>query len=91
MSSNSKGDDGDTERSGRGKLRAGRSWDEFSNEGVRRVARLMVPGILGSSMAQVSLLLDTQIASFLVTGSVTWMYFADRVGTPGLQGGAGGS
>lgn len=51
-------------------------WD---HAGVRRVAKLMVPGILGSSMAQVSLLLDTQIASFLVTGSVTWMYFADRL------------
>src|SRR5487761_2337094 len=51
-------------------------WD---HEGVRRVARLMVPGILGSSMAQVSLLLDTQIASFLTTGSVTWLYFASRL------------
>lgn len=51
-------------------------WD---HEGVRRVARLMVPGILGSSMAQVSLLLDTQIASFLATGSVSWLYFASRL------------
>ncbi|MBS0611964.1 MAG: murein biosynthesis integral membrane protein MurJ [Proteobacteria bacterium] len=51
-------------------------WD---HPGVRKVATLMVPGILGSSMAQVSLLLDTQIASFLATGSVTWMYFADRL------------
>ncbi len=51
-------------------------WD---HEGVRRIARLMVPGILGSSMAQVSLLLDTQIASFLATGSVTWMYFGARL------------
>jgi putative peptidoglycan lipid II flippase len=51
-------------------------WD---HEGVRRVGRLMVPGILGSSMAQVSLLLDTQIASFLAVGSVSWMYFADRL------------
>ncbi len=51
-------------------------WD---HPGVRQVAKLMVPGILGSSMAQVSLLLDTQIASFLPTGSVTWMYFADRL------------
>ena len=51
-------------------------WD---HAGVRKVGKLMVPGILGSSMAQVSLLLDTQIASFLVTGSVTWMYFADRL------------
>ena len=51
-------------------------WD---HAGVRKVATLMVPGILGSSMAQVSLLLDTQIASFLATGSVTLMYFADRL------------
>lgn len=51
----------------------------WNHEGVRRVSRLMVPGILGSSMAQISLLLDTQIASFLVTGSVSWMYFADRL------------
>lgn len=48
-------------------------------EGVRRVARLMGPGIVGSSMAQISLLLDTQIATFLVTGSVTWLYYADRL------------
>lgn len=51
-------------------------WD---HEGVRRVARLMGPGILGSSVAQVSLLLDTQIASFLATGSVSWLYFASRL------------
>ena len=51
-------------------------WD---HAGVRRVAKLMGPGILGSSMAQISLLLDTQIASFLATGSVTWMYFAARL------------
>ncbi len=51
-------------------------WD---HQGVRRVAKLMGPGILGSSMAQVSLLLDTQIASFLATGSVTWLYFAARL------------
>jgi putative peptidoglycan lipid II flippase len=48
-------------------------------EGVRRIGRLMLPGIAGSSMAQVSLLLDTQIASFLVTGSVSWLYYADRL------------
>ena len=39
----------------------------------------MVPGIVGSSMAQISLLIDTQIATFLVTGSVTWLYYADRL------------
>jgi putative peptidoglycan lipid II flippase len=48
-------------------------------EGVRRIAKLMVPGIIGSSMAQISLLLDTFIVSFLVTGSMTWLYYADRL------------
>lgn len=48
-------------------------------EGVRRVASLMVPGIIGSSAAQISLLLDTMIATFLIPGSVTWLYFADRL------------
>ena len=48
-------------------------------EGVRRIGKLMVPGIIGSSMAQVSLLLDTQIASFLVSGSIAWLYLADRI------------
>jgi putative peptidoglycan lipid II flippase len=48
-------------------------------EAVRRIGRLMLPGIFGSSMAQVSLLLDVLIASFLVTGSIAWLYFADRL------------
>jgi putative peptidoglycan lipid II flippase len=50
-----------------------------AHEGVRRIARLMLPGIFGSSVAQVSLLLDTIIASFLMVGSVTWLYSADRL------------
>jgi putative peptidoglycan lipid II flippase len=53
-------------------------WDR-AHEGVRRIGRLMLPGIFGSSVAQVSLLLDTIIASFLVVGSVTWLYSADRL------------
>lgn len=48
-------------------------------EGVRRVGRLMLPGIVGSSMAQISLLLDTVITTLLAAGSVTWLYFADRL------------
>jgi len=48
-------------------------------EGVRRIGKLMIPGIFGSSMAQVSLLLDTLIASFLMTGSIAWLYYADRL------------
>ena len=53
-------------------------WD-WAHEGVRRIARLMLPGIFGSSVAQISLLLDTLIASFLMTGSIAWMYYADRL------------
>ena len=57
------------------------SWPRWrpAAEGVRRIVKLMVPGIIGSSMAQVSLVLDTTIASWLVTGSVSWLYFADRL------------
>lgn len=57
------------------------SWPRWrpAAEGVRRIGKLMVPGIVGSSMSQVSLLLDTFIASFLITGSISWLYFADRI------------
>jgi len=47
--------------------------------GVRRIMKLMLPGIFGSSVAQINLLIDTLIASFLVTGSVTWLYYSDRL------------
>ena len=47
--------------------------------GVRKIMKLMVPGIVGSSVAQINLLFDTLIASFLITGSVSWLYFADRL------------
>jgi putative peptidoglycan lipid II flippase len=49
------------------------------DEGVRRIRRLMLPAIFGSSVAQINLLFDTLIASFLVTGSVTWLYASDRL------------
>jgi putative peptidoglycan lipid II flippase len=57
------------------------SWPRWrpALEGVRRVGKLMVPGIVGSSMTQISLLLDTVIATALITGSVSWLYFADRL------------
>lgn len=47
--------------------------------GVRRILALMVPGALGASAAQINLLIDTVLASFLVAGSVSWLYFADRL------------
>jgi putative peptidoglycan lipid II flippase len=50
-----------------------------AHEGVRRIFRLMFPAIFGSSVAQISILLDTLIASFLVAGSISWLYYSDRV------------
>ncbi|MFO8155099.1 MAG: murein biosynthesis integral membrane protein MurJ, partial [Thiohalospira sp.] len=50
-----------------------------ANAGVRRIARLMVPALFGSSVAQINLLIDTLIASLLATGSVSWLYYADRL------------
>jgi len=49
-----------------------------SHPDVRKVMRLMVPTLFGSSIAQVNLLLDTVIASLLVAGSQTWLSQADR-------------
>jgi putative peptidoglycan lipid II flippase len=46
---------------------------------VRKVMVLMLPILLGSGIAQISLLLDTILASFLPTGSVSWLYYADRL------------
>ncbi|HWP94157.1 MAG TPA: murein biosynthesis integral membrane protein MurJ [Gammaproteobacteria bacterium] len=51
----------------------------WSSPPVRRVFRLMLPALFGSSVQQISLLLDTLIASFLITGSVSWLYYADRL------------
>ncbi|VAW53499.1 Proposed peptidoglycan lipid II flippase MurJ [hydrothermal vent metagenome] len=47
--------------------------------GVKKIIKLMIPAIFGSSVAQINLLLDTVIASFLITGSVTWLYYSDRL------------
>ncbi len=51
----------------------------WRHEGVRRILKLMLPAIFGSSVAQINLLLDTVIASFLVSGSVSWLYYSDRL------------
>lgn len=50
-----------------------------AHEGVRRIVRLMLPAAFGASVAQINLLVDTLIASFLVTGSVSWLYYSDRM------------
>ncbi|RJS95355.1 murein biosynthesis integral membrane protein MurJ [Salinisphaera sp. Q1T1-3] len=46
---------------------------------VRRILKLMLPIMFGSSIAQIMLLLDTIVASFLASGSVSWLYYADRL------------
>jgi putative peptidoglycan lipid II flippase len=51
----------------------------WRHEGVQKIIKLMVPALFGSSVAQINLLFDTFIASFLVSGSVTWLYFSDRL------------
>lgn len=54
-------------------------WPRWSDPGVRRILQLMGPAVFGSSVAQINLLVDTILASFLVTGSVSWLYFSDRL------------
>ena len=51
----------------------------FKHEGVIRVRNLMIPALFGVSVSQINLLIDTLMASFLVTGSVTWLYYSDRL------------
>jgi putative peptidoglycan lipid II flippase len=55
------------------------AWRDQRNEGVIRVFRLMLPAIFGVSIAQVNLLVNTLLASFLITGSVSWLYYSDRL------------
>ena len=51
----------------------------FHDPGVVRVLKLMVPALFAVSVTQINLLLDTMLASFLVTGSISWLYYSDRL------------
>jgi putative peptidoglycan lipid II flippase len=51
----------------------------WKDEGVRRILKLMGPAIFGVSVAQISIVLNNIFASFLQTGSVSWLYYADRL------------
>ena len=51
----------------------------LKDAGVWRVMKQMGPAILGVSVGQISLIINTIFASFLVSGSVSWMYYADRL------------
>lgn len=52
---------------------------DWRDSGVRRILRLMAPAIFGVSVSQINLLLDTVVASFLPTGSISWLYYSDRL------------
>lgn len=51
----------------------------WADPGVRRILTLMGPALLGVSVSQISLLINSVFASFLGTGSVSWLYYADRL------------
>ena len=63
--------------------RIGLGWSSlraaWGDEAVRNITRLMLPALLGVGVAQVSLMINTQIASWLATGSVSWLGYADRL------------
>ena len=52
---------------------------DFSHPGVRRIFTLMGPAVFGVSIGQISLLISTIFASYLVSGSVSWLFYADRL------------
>lgn len=51
----------------------------WSDPAVRRVLLLMPPAIFGAAISQITLLVDSLFASFLVAGSISWLYYADRL------------
>lgn len=51
----------------------------WHSPGVKRVLTLMTPAIIGASVMQINLLVDTIFASFLPVGSLTWLYYSDRL------------
>lgn len=50
-----------------------------THEGVRRIVTLMIPTLFAVSVSQINLMIDLLIASFLQTGSITWLYYSDRL------------
>lgn len=51
----------------------------WNDPGVKRVLKLMIPALFGVSIAQINLMVDSIFASFLKVGSVTWLYYTDRL------------
>jgi len=57
------------------------TWPKWNpnHPGIQQIIKLMLPAIFGASIAQINLLLDTIIASLLVSGSISWLYYSDRL------------
>ena len=53
--------------------------EAWADPATKNIAKLMIPALLGVSVAQISLLINTQIASHLAPGSVSWLTYADRL------------
>ncbi|MEA3292535.1 MAG: murein biosynthesis integral membrane protein MurJ, partial [Pseudomonadota bacterium] len=58
---------------------ARREGDEIGAAGVKQVLRLTLPALFGVSVAQINVLVNTLLASFLATGSISWLYYSDRL------------
>ena len=52
---------------------------DFADPGAAQVGRLLLPAILAASASQINTLIDTMLASTLITGSISWLYYADRL------------
>jgi putative peptidoglycan lipid II flippase len=55
------------------------SWYFWQDKAVRRILHLMVPALFGVSVAQIGLVIDNIFASYLPVGSITWLYYSDRL------------
>jgi putative peptidoglycan lipid II flippase len=51
----------------------------WQSEGVKKIRQLIIPALFGVSVTQINLLFDTLIASFLISGSISWLYYANRL------------
>ena len=52
---------------------------DFRDKQIKKIIKLMIPALFGVSVSQINLMLDTLLASFLKTGSISWLYYSDRL------------
>ncbi|MDX1779012.1 MAG: murein biosynthesis integral membrane protein MurJ, partial [Thermodesulfobacteriota bacterium] len=51
----------------------------FSHPGLKRLLKLMIPAVFGAAVYQLNIMIITLIASFLPAGSVSYLYYSDRI------------